>query len=127
MNTARLMLDAFENGGGTYQLVGSSPYGYEWVPVAKDWGYFVSRPNGVENFPESAMTVETLDKIVTQRHLASGFYLGLWRDDNGNWSIDETQWLTTQPFAVFEGIRNHQRAIWDCERQQEISLELTSV
>lgn len=127
MNTAKMLFDAFIHDGGTYRLLSvDNPYGFQWLRSGHINGFFVSRPRGVENLPEPAISVDLIERIVTQRHLFSGLYLGLWKDEHGNWSVDETEWFPYFSDAINAGARNEQRSIWDIRGSQAISIELAS-
>lgn len=124
MNTNDVIEDAISNGGGTYKLQYGAIFGqFEYEKVADEVsGYFVSAPYGVENYPAFAMTADVLDRIVWMRHRLSGCYLGLWKDDKGNFSIDESMWVSNLYTAIELGDKWEQRAVWDIANQREVLL-----
>ena len=124
MNISEVIADATNNGGGTYGVTSFDRHTgeFSYVKTFHEFGFYVSRPNGVENLPNIAFIPATLEAIALARHFRSGLYFGLWRDDNGNWSIDETEWFNDVHNAVTAGIKNNQRAIWDIEKGTEHKL-----
>jgi len=119
MNISEVIAESLVNGGGTYS-VASQPMRFE--KTIHEFGFYVSRPNGVENLPFAALSTDVLMDVVLARHYDSGLYLGLWKDENNNWSIDETEWFLFKDAAIAAGIRNNQRAIWDIENGEAITL-----
>lgn len=124
MDFMALTIDAIKNGGGTYYITDyPNISGVRFDRVDRDFGYFVAKDGGVENFPGNTAILNAVIKTVWEsRHFMSGLYLGLWRDDKGNWSIDETYFYTNREFAIETGKAENQRAIWDIENGTEIVL-----
>lgn len=123
MNTLEMLGNAVAKGGGTYRITGlDDKFEALWEAVEHDFGYFVAAPGGVENLPAAALSVNTVNAIVDARHFYSGYYLGLWQDEHGNWSIDETEWINDRNLAEIAGRANQQRAIWDLAENKEVVL-----
>lgn len=115
-------LDAIKNGGGTYRVVRFEYGAPMFINTEIDFGYFVAKAGGVENLPTFVGMAETFLGIWRARHFYSGHDFGLWRDENGNWSIDESMWFHDRNTAIAVGRENDQRAIWDIEKGEEITL-----
>lgn len=118
MNTRELIQDAIANGGGTYYLGENS----EWVKLWRADGYVVAEPNGIENWP-LGLGSGVVDGVAKQWGLKdSGFFLGLWLDENTNWSIDKVSHVDSLYWAKQAAIRNKQRAFWDVANNKEVRI-----
>lgn len=117
--------------GGTYTFIQFDGVGQPlFIPTSHLDGYYVSRVGGVENFPffkpngntTITFTSDVINQVWLARNYQSGFYLGLWVDDNGNLSIDETEWISSLPDALYTALNNNQRAIYDIADQKVITV-----
>jgi hypothetical protein len=111
---------AMLNGGGTYAY-SFTERTYE--PVTPAYGYWVAKPYGMENIPPSVLSIDVLGHWVGEKggwHPSEGFYLGLWQDERGNWSVDSVEFVQDRIAAIARGRRNNQRAIWDIANEAEI-------
>ena len=120
-----------KNGGGTFLVDFDHEYG-RWVIFDASnttTGYYVSAPNGIENLPDlddntfRAVLVAFLGDRFGAREIDDPFRLGLWQDENGNWSIDETLWFYNYDVAMSVARENNQRAIYDIRDQEVLSVE----
>lgn len=118
---ADVMDDAVICGGGTYEFINGG-----WFRLIATSGYMVSDPGGIENVPgfpynnadSLAALVRTFwaktQNTPSPTNVPRGIYLGLWKDENGNWSIDRSHHFAQRNTAVMIAKENQQRAIWDC-------------
>lgn len=118
MNTREIIQDAIANGGGTYSLNDG-----EWDHLHQKTGYVVAEANGIENWP-LGLRADIINGLIMQWNLAdSGYYLGLWFDENGNWSIDKVSHFDSLYWAKGKAMWNKQRAIWDQAEGKEIRID----
>lgn len=120
MDINQVIHDAIGNGGGTYNVTENADGSVTYYKDEAISGYYVSMPFGVENFPYLLPSV--VSAIVNQRHLRHAVTprLGLWRDENGNWSIDQTLHTYDLFRALKWGVEYDQRAIWDVKNVQAV-------
>lgn len=114
------------NGGGTYNIrFSSATRQFEAERFDFTTGYMVSAAYGVENLPGLMLTVDALNLFILTYALDSldcEFYLGLWQDEAGNWSIDRSRHIMDRGQAEYMGRVYGQRAIWDCANNVSIDL-----
>jgi hypothetical protein len=114
------------NGGGTYNIrFSSATRQFEAERFDFTTGYMVSTSKGIENLPGLMLTADALNLFVLTYALDSidsVFYLGLWQDEAGNWSIDRSLHLREENLdkALDLAKQYGQRAIWDCNAEEEV-------
>lgn len=119
MDILELLEHAKANGGGTYLVEDWNDYDrYEFKPLTLEEGYYVALPGGIERAP---LSLPELEEFLLRFDYDSE-KLGLWRDEDGLWSIDCTVWVVHRPTAIALGKLNHQRAIWDIAAGEAITL-----
>lgn len=120
-----LVEDAIANGGGTY-TVSMNNRGTVFAERADNtWGYYVSRKNGVENFPYiDSDVLSNVIKHVIEDEGENPFYsyFGVWQDENGNWSFDVTMWVATYDIAWHAARAENQRAIFSIATSESIAV-----
>lgn len=125
MNTAKLLLDTIQNGGGTYRADAVDTYQRPlWTGASHIDGYYVARPRGIENLPTYGLGIEFINRFFEAQIRDTGLYLGLWKDEHGLWSVDVTEWYPDLNSAIAAGMRNNQRAIWNVSSGTEFLLPL---
>lgn len=119
--TMRTMLhDAIQNDGGTYTVIMEIDK-MRFEPVSHEFGYYVSESRGIENLP--TLIADVIEVFASLRIVyGTGAYLGLWKDEFGNWSVDATNWYYSLGSAVAHGKLNDQRAIFDIANGVAIDL-----
>lgn len=124
MNTQELVRDAKQNGGGTYLLNDpanyTNDYKHDWVRVDHTEGFMVAREFGIENLPD--LDANIVNMVAFRWIEPNGTLLGLWQDERGNWSVDQSLCITDLRAAEMYGRLNDQRAIWDNANKTAISL-----
>lgn len=121
MKTISMLIQAAVNDGGTFMVTHLNEYNEpQWDDVIRTDGYYVSDPRGIENLPPYGISPKLLEGFFQERLNEGGNYLGLWKDDHGNWSIDSTRWYPHYADAVNAGLRNNQRAIWDVAKGEAV-------
>jgi hypothetical protein len=112
MNVLTMIDHAQANGGGTYKVSRSQYSRVHFQPLDFSTGYYVSLPNGVEHLP--ILPAELIFYVAEQCEAEDeNAHLGLWRDDNGLWSLDRTLWFYSRDSALALGRLWDQRTIWD--------------
>lgn len=108
-----------QTGGGSFK---STDEGWEQV-YASD-GYYVSVSGGMESVEESQLE----DAILTFAFARIDVWnkpqalLGIWRDDNGEYSIDVSMRFEHIETAMLAGKLGNQRAIWDIYNHKAITI-----
>ena len=89
------------------------------VIMAFKTGYCVS----IEGYEKS---VKKLTKRIVNKYLkiagARGMYAGVWLE-NGLFCFDISDNIATREQAIYEGVKNKQRAIYDCKNNDCIYLK----
>lgn len=114
------LIDSVKQSGGTTVMVlktvwPDAGYAFAFSGILTDAtdGYLVSQAGGIENLPTIGLTADVIKAFIDQHpNLAWDGYLGLWRDDNGNWSVDVTSYYTSKPLALAMAVQNNQRAVF---------------
>jgi hypothetical protein len=124
MNIADALDMARMNGGGTFLVEFGIEEMFRAFGREFDSGYLVSDEGGLEGLPDDMLTPQFVNEWVslTPSIIWGRAYLGLWRDDNGKWSLDATHWTPNRDTAMLRGELQLQRAIWDCAKGEAISI-----
>ena len=103
---------AHRDGGGTFVIVGHDADGFKFDHSRLEKGFYVGQKGGIENLPTAALTPEVINAFIESSMYLPNF-LGLWRDPEGKWSIDNVFHIEDFDYALKVGADNAQRAIWD--------------
>lgn len=113
----RYHLDGGRVPDGTYLRIDNNTL----KPVRHSFGYYVAYTNF--NAPRStyqAVSAEQVRQIVN--NLNDDGYVGIWTDDEGVTWVEQSFWVEHLLPAKALGRAWHQKAIWDCSNDSEITL-----
>ena len=124
MNLSIAMLNAVQNGGGTFKVTRGwvSPQ-LKFKPVEFQTGYMVAVADGLDN--EYVLYADTIERFVIEHGLIDNptQYLGLWQDDEtGDWSIDVVSNELDMQTAYDLAELYNQKAIWSCSSKRALTV-----
>lgn len=112
-NLKELVKKAIANGGLTINK--------ELKEVLKNDGYFVSMLGYEKTFTIN-QTNELIENIkLYQKNLLHNEFIGLWLENNVIY-LDVSKHYEKKQTAILAGIKNKQRAIYDCKNKKDIEL-----
>lgn len=120
LTLSNLVAHARNTGGITVRRLTTG----NWIEADHTDGFYVSLSGGLERVEDDMLVFELINFITQNLKFlnTADYLLGLWRDEDGKWSIDITTHYNTRDIAELAGAIFDQRAIFDIKNESVITL-----